>query len=217
MIPAAPDCAPVEQRRLLSPEDRQRLAVPPSPPEASPRPAYADRLQPSSLGWVSRRSWCVWIEPDPQPDRFSGLWRQAVDTALARWGRELTLQPVERADDAHIRLWRRRPPRQDGRASLGRALLSLQMVRRGGAERPEPLVDVLLDPGQRLQGLQATALHELGHGFGLWGHSDRPDDVMTAVPGPRPPSDLSPRDRETLRWLLGRPSLFRPEPPAPTP
>lgn len=110
MIPAAPDCAPVEQRRLLSPEDRQRLAVPPSPPEASPRPAYADRLQPSSLGWVSRRSWCVWIEPDPQPDRFSGLWRQAVDTALARWGRELTLQPVERADDAHIRLWRRRPP-----------------------------------------------------------------------------------------------------------
>ena len=63
----------------------------------------------------------------------------------------------------------------------------------------------------------AEALHELGHGFGLWGHSDRPDDVMTAVPGPRPPSDLSPRDRETLRWLLGRPSLFRPEPPPPTP
>lgn len=212
MIPALPDCAPVEQRRLLSPEERQRLAVPPPPAEAAPRPAYADRLQPSSLGWVTRRSWCIWIEPDPRPDLFSSRWRQAVDAALGRWGRELTLQPVERAEDAHLRLWRRRPPRQEGRASLGRALLSLQMVRRGGSERLEPLVDVLLDPGQRLQGLQATALHELGHGFGLWGHSDQPDDVMSAVPGPRPPSDLSPRDRETLRWLLGRPSLFRPEP-----
>jgi predicted Zn-dependent protease len=217
MIPAAPDCAPVEQRRLLSVEERQRLAVPPPAAEAAPRPGYGDRLQPSSLGWVTRRSWCVWIEPDPLPDLFSGRWRQAVDGALARWGHELSLQPVERAEDAHLRLWRRRPPRQDGRASLGRALLSLQMVRRGGSDRPEPLVDVLLDPGQRLQGLQATALHELGHGFGLWGHSDRPDDVMSAVPGPRPPGDLSPRDRETLHWLLERPSLFRGDLPARTP
>ena len=208
MIPAAPDCTAVEHRRPLGPEDQQRLSLRLPPPETSPRPAYADRLQPSSLGWVTRPAWCVWIEPDPRPDLFSSRWRQAVDGALGRWGRELALQTVDHPADAHVRIWRRRPPRLEGRASLGRALLSLQMVRRAGTERLEPLVEVLLDPGQRLQGLQATALHELGHGFGLWGHSDNPGDVMTAVPGPRPPSDLSPRDRDTLRWLLGRPSLF---------
>jgi len=208
MIPAPPDCAAVEQRRPLAPEEQQRLSLRLPLPDPAPRPGYADRLQPSSLGWVTRPSWCVWVEPDPRPDLFSNRWRQAVDGALGRWGRELSLRQVDRPDDAHVRVWRRRPPRRDGRASLGRALLSLQMVRRAGSERLEPLVDVLLDPGQRLQGLEATALHELGHGFGLWGHSDDPADVMTAVPGPRPPADLSLRDRETLRWLLGRPSLF---------
>lgn len=208
MIPAAPDCPAVEHRRLLGPEDQQRLSLRLPPPDTSPRPAYADRLQPSPLGWVTRPAWCVWIEPDPRPDLFSNRWRQAVDGALGRWGRELALQTVDRPEDAHVRIWRRRPPRLEGRASLGRALLNLQMVRRAGTERLEPLVDVLLDPGQRLQGLEATALHELGHGFGLWGHSDNPGDVMTAVPGAKPPTDLSPRDRATLHWLLGRPSLF---------
>lgn len=218
MIPAAtpPDCPPVEQRRPLGQEELRQLATR-VPPEASgqPRPGYGDRLQPSSIGWVTRAVWCVWIEPDPNPDLFSGRWRRGVDDALGRWSHELTLRRVDNPEDAQLRLWRRRPPRLGGRASWGRALLALQMVRRGGPERLEPLVEVLLDPGQRLEGLRATALHELGHGFGLWGHSDQPDDVMAASPGPSPPVDLSPRDRLTLRWLLGRPSLVGSGSPGP--
>jgi predicted Zn-dependent protease len=65
-------------------------------------------------------------------------------------------------------------------------------------------VEVLISPGQRAAASQATALHELGHAFGLWGHSDQPGDALTAVPGAEPVLRPSPRDRATLLWLRSR-------------
>ena len=73
-------------------------------------------------------------------------------------------------------------------------------------------MEVLISPGQAPQGIQATALHELGHAFGLWGHSDRAGDAMAAQPGAKPVLELSPRDRATLRWLQGQPGLESPQP-----
>jgi predicted Zn-dependent protease len=58
--------------------------------------------------------------------------------------------------------------------------------------------------------MQATALHELGHAFGLWGHSDDPADAMAAVPGAVPVLELTPRDRATFRWLQQQPGLQLP-------
>jgi predicted Zn-dependent protease len=72
---------------------------------------------------------------------------------------------------------------------------------------------VLLSPGQAPLPLQATALHELGHAFGLWAHSDQAGDAMAAIPGGRPVLQLSRRDRATMQWLLGQ----RPRMPAPAP
>jgi predicted Zn-dependent protease len=71
-------------------------------------------------------------------------------------------------------------------------------------------VVVLISPGQRQAAIQATALHELGHAFGLWGHSDNPADAMAAQPGPTPILQLSARDRASLGWLLRQPSRFAP-------
>jgi predicted Zn-dependent protease len=131
------------------------------------------------------------------------------------------LVPIVRVSDpeaAQIRLVRRRPPRRpDGsgrlRASHGRAILVAERVRRQGQWRLEPTVTVLLGPDQRPQALEATALHELGHALGLWGHSDGREDAMAASPGPRPVLELSDRDRATMRWLLRQPTSFgRPEP-----
>ena len=125
-------------------------------------------------------------------------------------GEQVRLVRVSNAEDAQLRLWRRRPPLQNGRASHGRALLQLQQVQRQGLENSalEPLVEVLISPGQRQAAIQATALHALGHGFGLWGHSELSSDVMGAVPGAKPALELSERDQQTLQWLFEQPSAL---------
>jgi len=158
----------------------------------------------------------VWVEPVADPDP-TGIWERrwhgAVLAALTTWGRQL---PITRVDDparAQVLVQRRRPPLQHNRASHGRALLQLVEVQRGGPWQLEPRVEVLISPGQGPAAIEATALHELGHAFGLWGHSDQAGDAMAAQPGSRPVLELSPRDRATLRWLQQQPGLG--EPPAP--
>ena len=210
-------CAPVQERQTL---------VDPGPitlmgseaGSGAQRPGYANQLQPSRLGWVTLPLWCIWVEPTA-PDLWSQRWSQAVEAALTSWGPHIRFKRVERAEDAHLRLWRRRPPLQGGRASHGRALLSFQQVRRGQQPQSqlEPLVEILISPGQRPQAIQATSLHELGHGFGLWGHSDQASDVMAAVPGAIPVLELSRRDLLSLGWLQGQASLFGSPWPAATP
>jgi predicted Zn-dependent protease len=108
---------------------------------------------------------------------------------------------------------RQRPPRLlqptgTARASHGRATLTLQETERLGVWRLEPRVEVLISPDQRRAAVEATALHELGHAFGLWGHSPDPADVMAVVPGAQPVLRLTRRDRATLRWLYGQPTPF---------
>ena len=204
-------CLPAQQRQPLD-----LSAAEPAPP-AAPAVAgdYRHLLRPTPAGWPVRDRWCVWIEP-PQSEPGSGAgqrerqWAQAIHGALEAWGRELTLALVPDPQQAQVRIWRRRPPLQrlaDGRlrASHGRALLSLEQVLRGDQWQIEPQVEVLLSPGQAPAPLQATALHELGHAFGLWAHSDAATDAMAAKPGPVPVLVLSPRDRATLRWLLDQP------------
>jgi predicted Zn-dependent protease len=67
-------------------------------------------------------------------------------------------------------------------------------------------VEVLVSPGQRLEAIQATALHELGHAFGIWGHSEDPGDAMAISPGAQPILQLSARDRATVWWLYQQPT-----------
>ena len=201
MIP----CPPVEWRQPAEPPADVT-------PQAAPAtaPGYASQLQPSRWGWVLPKCTTAFEPPSPTTDRWNQRWQTAVNAALSTWGEQVRLVRVSNPEDAQLRLWRRRPPLQNGRASNGRALLQLQQVQRQGrgSSSLEPLVEVLISPGQRQAAIQATALHELGHGFGLWGHSERSSDVMGAVPGATPALELSERDQQTLQWLFEQPSAL---------
>jgi predicted Zn-dependent protease len=211
------------EAQACPPAIRQRLAAPAQlvPHRLPPGPGYADRLQTTPLGWPRLASWCVWIEPPPSrpaastaADREQARWQQAVLFAVAHWQTLLPIRLVTDPSAAQVRVWRRRPPLRSTptggtRASHGRAQLRLLAVQRQpGRWRLEPAVEVLLSPAQRLEAQQATALHELGHAFGLWGHSGDPADVMAAAPGAVPVLATTARDRTTLHWLLRQPTAF---------
>ena len=230
--PATPDpCPPsLAQRQIpAGQESTATMAATPAPTAPAPSTStsladYRHRLRPTPLGWARRHHWCVWIEPGATTGPaalWDGRWRQAVEGALASWQRNLPITVVGDPERAQVRLLRRRPPVQNRRASHGRATLMLVEVQRGESGQPaspwqiEPQVTVQLSPGQGVPAMQATALHELGHAFGLWGHSDQAGDALAAVPGSQPVLELSARDRATLLWLQAQPGLTDPIPVSP--
>lgn len=193
--------------RILPPAEARPIAMAAAP--ASPAD-YRDRLTATPLGWPRLDHWCVWIEPAAVAGpaaRWDQIWWRAVQAALDSWAELVPISRVTDPDQAQVQILRRRPARRDGRASHGRAELELLLLERGGPARLEPRVRVSLSPGQRPEALQATALHELGHTFGLWGHSDQSSDAMAAVPTAQPILQLSARDRATFLWLQQQPTL----------
>lgn len=215
MIPPPPPaaCTPAEDQRPWTAPVERSAAAPALTSAAQPAAAaddYRHRLRPTPAGWPIRSTWCVWVEPTIATGPaaiWEQRWQRATLAALTSWQRLLPIYQVSDPAAAQVLIQRRRPPLRNGRASHGRAQLQLLAVRRQGRWQLEPRVEVLLSPGQAEAAMQATALHELGHAFGLWGHSDQPGDALAVRPGPQPVLELSRRDRATVQWLQQQPGL----------
>ena len=171
-------------------------------------PGYGSVLAITPLGPPVLQHWCVWLEPADQqpPDRWDQRWTLALESALSVWEEVLPITRVMSPARAHIQIFQQRPPRRrigsQWRASNGRSRLQVVEVQRRGQWRLEPHVDVLVSPELRASVIKATAVHELGHAFGIWGHSPQSDDVMAVHQNQKPVLNLSQRDRVTLNLSL---------------
>ena len=146
-------------------------------------------------------------------NRWDQRWLNAVSSALTTWGALVPLTRVDSPEQANVMIWRQRPARRRTvagvwRASNGRTQLQVVDVQRQDRRRLEPQVKVMVSPGLRAEALQATALHELGHAFGLWGHSSVPTDALAISQGESPVLVPSERDRLTLAWVMRQATRF---------
>jgi predicted Zn-dependent protease len=66
-------------------------------------------------------------------------------------------------------------------------------------------VSIYIRPSQTVQYITAAARHELGHGLGIWGHSNNPTDVMYFSQVRQPPA-ISARDINTLKRIYQQPT-----------
>jgi len=200
-------CPPQQQVRTL------QVALERQPP--GQRPGYASSIATTSLGPPVLKHWCVWVQPAAATpaNRWDQRWLDQVSSALTTWRALVPLTLVDNPDQANVLIHRQRPARRQvagvWRASNGRRTqLQVVDVQRQGRRRLEPLVKVMVSPGLRAEALQATALHELGHAFGLWGHSSVPTDVLAISQGERPVLVPSQRDRLTLAWVMQQTTRF---------
>jgi len=199
-------CPPQQQVRTL------QVALERQPP--GQRPGYASSIATTSLGPPVLKHWCVWVQPAAATpaNRWDQRWLDQVSSALTTWRALVPLTLVDNPDQANVLIHRQRPARRQvagvWRASNGRTQLQVVDVQRQGRRRLEPLVKVMVSPGLRAEALQATALHELGHAFGLWGHSSVPTDVLASSQGGRPVLVPSQRDRLTLAWVMQQTTRF---------
>ncbi len=199
-------CPPQQQVRTL------QVALERQPP--GQRPGYASSIATTSLGPPVLKHWCVWVQPAAATpaNRWDQRWLDQVSSALTTWRALVPLTLVDNPDQANVLIHRQRPARRQvagvWRASNGRTRLQVVDVQRQGRRRLEPLVKVMVSPGLRAEALQATALHELGHAFGLWGHSSVPTDVLAISQGERPVLVPSQRDRLTLAWVMQQTTRF---------
>ncbi len=166
----------------------------------------------------------VYIERPTNPTESSSStqrfqnWVNAVLQAVQEWNVYLPLEVVDRLEGADISILRSRPPLQasvnpeTGQLNLPRARAAqtrYEFYLRQIPDASEAILShrftIQLSPDQTVEYTLATARHELGHAFGIWGHSPLETDVMYFSQVRNPPQ-ISVRDINTLKRIYEQPT-----------
>jgi predicted Zn-dependent protease len=166
---------------------------------------YFDRLQTTPVGALlwTRFPISVRIDLGGTTDSRATAWQQAVTQAISDWSTLLSLTQTTETADITIRR-ASLPLRRlsDGKLAPVRfADTRFEFYNQDGILRHRMVIT--LSPNQADRSLLSGARHELGHALGIWGHSDRPTDVMYSSQVAQPPQ-ISDRDRATLRKVYGQ-------------
>jgi predicted Zn-dependent protease len=162
---------------------------------------YFDRLQTTPVGALRWTQFPISIRIDigNGTDARAAAWQEAVVQAIADWSPLLPLTQITETT-ADITVRRASLPLRrlsDGKLAPVRfADTRFEFYHQDDSLRHRMVIT--LSPNQADRSLLSGARHELGHALGIWGHSDRPTDVMYSSQVAQPPP-ISPRDRATIR------------------
>lgn len=163
---------------------------------------YGEQLEETAIGALVWSEFPVTVYLD---ENALERWQIQMMSVVEQWGDYLPLERIEDSERADIVIWQRRPPprRVGGDFRAAAARVSYELYWRD--QRLGHRVEILLSPTQGTDAAQAALRHELGHALGIWGHSDRPTDVMYYSQVRYPPA-ISLRDLATLRYVYEQPT-----------
>jgi predicted Zn-dependent protease len=185
---------------------------------------YFDRITPSSIGHL------IWSEfpieiyldkpvnvstanaPTAEEIRFQ-KWLEAARTGIAEWNEYLPSIEVMEAENADITIVRKQP---DIKPTFDRTTGKFTIPRARTAQtsyefyfKPQNILaqrmTLQISPNLNDSAVMSAMRHELGHAFGIWGHSPTETDVMF-FSQVRDKPYISARDINTLKKIYQQPT-----------
>ena len=161
----------------------------------------------------------VYIEqPTSQENTAEALrfqqWVNAVKEAISQWNVYLPLQEIERPELAEISIIRASVARDiqlnpdTGLYDIPQAITAQTKYEFYLQETPQILahkMTIQISPDLGETATLSAARHELGHGLGIWGHSDRESDALYFSQVRDTPT-ISARDVNTLKKIYQQPT-----------
>jgi predicted Zn-dependent protease len=167
---------------------------------------YFDQVkltQPGFLVW-SHLPIQVYIPPPPNDVLIKPeVWHRAILNAVKDWQPYLPLSLTTSQTNADI-TFSAAPPQQRSGARVRSAETRFELYV-SSSNALAHRVSIYIRPNQTVQYITAAARHELGHGLGIWGHSQTPTDVMYFAQVRQPPP-ISARDINTLKRIYQQPT-----------
>ena len=184
---------------------------------------YFELIETTPVGYLvwSQSPIKVYVEPvsDLQDNSAKGIrlqqWVKAVRDAISEWNIYLPLQEVDKSKLADIIIVRSSVEREirlnpdTGLYDIPQAITAQTNYEFYVRERQQKILShrmiIKISPHLGKPATLAAARHELGHGLGIWGHSDRETDALYFSQVKNTPA-ISERDVNTLKKIYQQPT-----------